>query len=839
MRGKPGKSFTIFLYVLVFILVIPSIQVHSEQEQPSKHTVVDVTASGHDGNFPENTLDDNLSTRWSSQGRSEWVLYDLGSSKEVGYVGLAFYKGDSRQSYFDIQVSTDGVNWSTVLTDGISKEGEAGLVAYDIEDSVARYVKIVGKGNTSNDWNSLTVTHLYRPSESGDLLLMELVPPKPEEREDVTYTVPGLVNPDGSKHPIHKANKVVGKRWNVIDFGADPSDSGQDDLPAILAAIEAASAGDEVFLPKGTYNLKSTLPNDGSSHIALKSGVNIRGESQKHVFLVSDFDADDSSGKVFRAYGMNNIVISHLTITSTFNGNYSSDSKQNNPDRGGPVYGIYIADGFGNTPSSNILIEHVTIEKYQRMGVRIENSHDIVVQHALFQNATDVGGGGAGYGVSIQGVPKVDRTGYKNDTRFNVVRNSVFKGPYIRHGTLLQYYAHNNEIYNNTFENTVLDAIDLHGEDEYLNEIYQNTISGIITGAGIGVGNTGGTAPSNHDASGPYNYIHDNKITNSREGIKVYLGSPNTIIENNTIMNSTEPSNAKGIYILNAPGTIIKDNKIMNNKAEGFVGILLAHDNGDSNSNNIGSGDPTNITISGNQIKGNTNGIRVEAGSNIFMNDNDVSKSVENDYYLNFQQTKQDEDILGEEEVVIPSADAIVDIERPTSNYGLEDPNLTAAGSSDKNYYKYFNVKSNSDFSKGRVAFFKFEVNNLNEIRNVLFELSGKIGSNTTSVELDVYGLTNDQWNEETITWENAPNLATDSVKVTGIGETATLLGHINVATSETEKINIDVTDFVKAQSDGKVTLMVVDTIGQNGNVNIYSKDESNESRWPALIIGK
>lgn len=114
-------------------------------------------------------------------------------------------------------------------------------------------------------------------------------------------------------------------------------------------------------------------------------------------------------------------------------------------------------------------------------------------------------------------------TGYRNDTRYNVVRNSVFQGPYIRHGALIQYYAHNNVIYNNTFENTVLDSIDLHGEDEFLNEIYKNTITGVLTGAGIGVGNTGGTAPTNHDASGAYNYIHDNKISNSREGIKVHM----------------------------------------------------------------------------------------------------------------------------------------------------------------------------------------------------------------------------------------------------------------------------------------------------------------------------
>jgi parallel beta-helix repeat protein len=836
---KRNKKGSVFLYLMfVFILVIPGFPAYSAEVQPIKLSIVEVTASGNDGNFPENTLDDDLGTRWSSQGLEEWILYDLGSTQEIGYLGLAFHNGNQRQSYFDVQVSNDGTVWETVLQNGVSKEGELGLAAYDVEDSSARYLKILCKGNSVNLWNSITVTHIYSPTADGQLVLAELTPPKPEEREDVTYTKPGLINFDGSQHAIHKPNKVTGKTLNVLDYGADTKDNEMDDLPAILAAIEAANPGDEVYLPNGTYNLNGTLANDGSSHIALESGVNLRGESQNNVFLVSDFDADVPSGKVLRSYGMNNIVVSNLTITSTFDGKYSTDSTKTNPDLGGPTYGIYITDGAGDAPSYNILVEHVTIEKYQRMGVRVENSHDVVVQHALFQNATDVGGGGAGYGVSIQGVPKTDRTGYKNDTRYNVVRNSAFKGPYIRHGALIQYFAHNNVIYNNTFKNTVLDSIDLHGEDEFLNEIYKNTITGIVNGAGIGVGNTGGTAPTNHDASGAYNYIHDNKISNSREGIKVYMGSPNTIIEKNMITNTTEPSNGKGIYILNAPGTIIRDNMISNNTADGFTGIVLAHDKGDTKAGNIGAGDPKNITITGNQIKGNTNGIRIEAGSEIVMNDNQVEKNTENDFYINLESGGQEE-IPGEQEKLTPAADALVDIERPTSNYGLENPDLTAAGSADKNYYKYFNIKNNLDNTKGRIAYFQFDIADINDVKEAILELTGKIGSNTTSVELDVFGLTNDNWAEDTITWQNSPNHASESVTVTGIGDSAVFLGSITVDSAEATKINLDVTPFVKSQPDGKVTLMIVDTKGQNGNINMYSKEDSNQANWPSLLIKK
>ena len=102
-----------------------------------------------------------------------------------------------------------------------------------------------------------------------------------------------------------------------------------------------------------------------------------------------------------------------------------------------------------------------------------------------------------------------------------------------------------------------------------------------------------------------------------------------------------------------------------------------------------------------------------------------------------------------------------------------------------------------------------------------------------------MFGLTNDNWSEETITWENSPNHTQESVLVTGVGESATYLGSITVDSAEVAKINLDVTEYVKSQSDGKITLMIVDTKGQNGNINIYSKEESNQNNRPSLHIKK
>ena len=119
-------------------------------------------------------------------------------------------------------------------------------------------------------------------------------------------------------------------------------------------------------------------------------------------------------------------------------------------------------------------------------------------------------------------------------------------------------------------------------------------------------------------------------IRNAREGIVVSMGSPDTIIENNRIENTADIPNAAGINILNGPGTIIKGNTIRQNTAEHYWGILLEHDNGDTNAGGIGAGDPENVQILNNTITGNSNGIQLKAGRNIKLSGNALDNIGEN-----------------------------------------------------------------------------------------------------------------------------------------------------------------------------------------------------------------
>ena len=74
-----------------------------------------VTASANDGNLPANTVDGSLATRCSALGDPQWIQFDLGATKNISAVKIAFYSGDVRVSNFDLQVSTNGTTCTTVL----------------------------------------------------------------------------------------------------------------------------------------------------------------------------------------------------------------------------------------------------------------------------------------------------------------------------------------------------------------------------------------------------------------------------------------------------------------------------------------------------------------------------------------------------------------------------------------------------------------------------------------------------------------------------------------------------------------------------------------------------
>jgi hypothetical protein len=116
-----------------------------------------ITANGDDdSNVPQNTLDNNLNTRWSNPGFPSWIQYDLGESQPICNVDIAWYRGNLRVNTFTISASNDGINFTPIFS-GQSSGKTIGLERYDVRDTMAEFLRItVVEPNTENSWSSMT-----------------------------------------------------------------------------------------------------------------------------------------------------------------------------------------------------------------------------------------------------------------------------------------------------------------------------------------------------------------------------------------------------------------------------------------------------------------------------------------------------------------------------------------------------------------------------------------------------------------------------------------------------------------------------------------------------------
>ena len=127
--------------------------------------VQDVTASGFEPSYgPENTIDGDLDTYWGAEGAGQWIRYDLGEVKPVGRVLIAWFRGDRRRQRLEVAISDDGQQWEVVFA-GMSGGTTADLEPVDLRPFHARYVRVVGNGNTDNAWNSMRQLVMLPPSD--------------------------------------------------------------------------------------------------------------------------------------------------------------------------------------------------------------------------------------------------------------------------------------------------------------------------------------------------------------------------------------------------------------------------------------------------------------------------------------------------------------------------------------------------------------------------------------------------------------------------------------------------------------------------------------------------
>lgn len=122
------------------------------------------TPAAVDGvNVKENVVDGSLATRWSGEGNPQYLTLDLGQPGKIDYIQMGFHTAGSatRTSSFDVAVSLDSLNWTTVLTSQTSAPGHTDLQTFDFPDLTGKYVRITGYGNSQSAWNSYTEVEVW------------------------------------------------------------------------------------------------------------------------------------------------------------------------------------------------------------------------------------------------------------------------------------------------------------------------------------------------------------------------------------------------------------------------------------------------------------------------------------------------------------------------------------------------------------------------------------------------------------------------------------------------------------------------------------------------------
>jgi hypothetical protein len=116
--------------------------------------ILEITAPSSDQFPPQNVIDDDFGTVWSNYGLGSSIEFDLGTSKSICSVDIAWFKGNERRSNFVISTSLDAKSYKTVLT-ATSSGKTLSYENYAFSDTLAQYVKITVNGNTQNNYATI------------------------------------------------------------------------------------------------------------------------------------------------------------------------------------------------------------------------------------------------------------------------------------------------------------------------------------------------------------------------------------------------------------------------------------------------------------------------------------------------------------------------------------------------------------------------------------------------------------------------------------------------------------------------------------------------------------
>ncbi|MBN1796525.1 MAG: discoidin domain-containing protein [Sedimentisphaerales bacterium] len=140
-------------------LKLPGSPIPLSQSQPA------AASSYQSGNTPQNGNDGTISTRWAAANNSypQWWRVDLGSLQTITKVLIAWYGSTDRSYKYEIQISNDDSNYTTIVDQ--TSRTETGT-STDIFYESSRYVRVRVTGvSPSGGWAGFWECKVYGPGD--------------------------------------------------------------------------------------------------------------------------------------------------------------------------------------------------------------------------------------------------------------------------------------------------------------------------------------------------------------------------------------------------------------------------------------------------------------------------------------------------------------------------------------------------------------------------------------------------------------------------------------------------------------------------------------------------
>lgn len=161
---------------------------------------------------------------------------------------------------------------------------------------------------------------------------------------------------------------------------------------------------------------------------------------------------------------------------------------------------------------------------------------------------------------------------------------------------------------------------------------------------------------------------------------------------------------------------------------------------------------------------------------------------------------------------------------RSSANYkewqAIADAKVVSGKSSNKNFGKErtMSVAMNaSDENSNQVSYITFDLENLKpeNLNAAVLKLKG--GCKEGDYRMHVYALYNTNWNENTLTWNTAPNIDREQVRITDVGRTAHVAGQLSFSSPQETRM-LDVTSLIRNCHSERITFILIREVRQLGD---------------------